>query len=87
MVASSPVQISLGDGGQIVAQYSDGRQQVVAQIGLASIRNPDSLVATGNNNFRTGVSTANPVVGLADTGGRGSIIGGSLESSNVVRQW
>ena len=55
----------------------------VARLTLASIRNPDSLLSTGGNNFRTGVSTAIPVIGLANTGGRGSIIGASLESSNV----
>jgi flagellar hook protein FlgE len=41
------------------------------------------LVSTGNNNFRTGESSAIPVVGQAGTGGRGAIVGGSLESSNV----
>ena len=35
------------------------------------------------NNFRTGVNSAIPVVGQANTGGRGAIIGQALESSNV----
>ena len=67
----------------VLADYSNGSQQQVAQLALVSIRNPDSLVSTGNNNFRTGESSAIPVVGQAGTGGRGAIVGGSLESSNV----
>src|SRR6185369_5557582 len=64
-------------------QYSNGSQQEVARLSLAAIRNPDSLVSVGGNNFRTGFETAIPVVGLAGSGGRGSIVGGALESSNV----
>ena len=59
------------------------RNSRLAQLALASIRNPDSLVSTGNNNYRVGQDTATPVVGQAGTGGRGAIVGGSLESSNV----
>lgn len=81
--AAQLVSVSLADGGAVLAQYSNGSQQEVARLTLASVRNPDSLVSIGNNNFRTGPGTANPVVGLAGTGGRGDIIGASLESSNV----
>lgn len=81
--AAQLTTVSITDGGSVLAQYSNGSQQEVAQLCLASIRNPDSLVETGNNNFRTGQDSATPVVGQAGTGGRGSIVGGSLESSNV----
>jgi flagellar hook protein FlgE len=81
--AAQLTSVSITDGGVVLADYSNGSQQQVAQLALVSIRNPDSLVSTGNNNFRTGESSAIPVVGQAGTGGRGSIVGGSLESSNV----
>jgi flagellar hook protein FlgE len=81
--AAQLTSVTITDGGTVLAQYSNGSQQEVAQLALASIRNPDSLVATGNNNFRTGQNSATPVVGQASTGGRGAIVGGSLESSNV----
>ena len=81
--AAQLTTVSITDGGFVLAGYSNGSQQQVAQIALASIRNPDSLVSTGNNNFRAGQNSAVPVVGTAGTGGRGSIVGGSLESSNV----
>src|SRR5262249_54822575 len=83
LVAADLLQISLSDGGAIVAQYTGGRQAVVAQMALASIPNPDSLAAVGDNNFETTFRTAQPTIGTADTGGRGKIIAGSLEASTV----
>ena len=76
--------ISLQNGGTIVATYSNGaQQQVVAQVALADVRNPESLVDVGNNNFSLGATTAAPVIGTAGTGGRGTIDGSSLEGSTV----
>jgi len=71
------------NGGLITASYSNGSQLTVAQIALANIQNPGSLTSVGDNNFATTALTAQPAVGTADTGGRGQIIGGSLEASNA----
>ena len=76
-------KVSIGDGGVIVAQYSNGQIKNVGELALASIRNPDSLIAVGNNNLEISSITATPVIGAPRTGGRGDILGGSLESSNV----
>jgi flagellar hook protein FlgE len=81
--AAQLTSVTITDGGSVLAQYSNGSQQQVAQIALASIRNPGSLISTGNNNYRLGEETAAPVVGQSSTGGRGAIVGGSIESSNV----
>jgi flagellar hook protein FlgE len=75
--------VSLGDGGQVMAQYSDGTQVVVGQVAMASIPNPETLVAAGNNNFVLSSGTATPSIGMPGTGGRGSIQGGSIEASTV----
>jgi flagellar hook protein FlgE len=75
--------VGLSDGGQILARYTDGTQLVVGQVALASIRNPGTLVATGNNNFQLSSLTANPSIGVPSTGGRGAVVGGSIESSTV----
>ncbi len=83
---SAPAQltrVALGEGGQILALYSNGTQTTVGQLAMASIRNPDSLSSIGNSNFRLSARSALPAVGLPGTGGRGTILGGSLESSNV----
>jgi flagellar hook protein FlgE len=75
--------VALADGGRIVAKYSNGEQRIVAQVALAGIRNPESMIAVGNNNYVTSATTALPAIGLADTGGRGKIFGGSIEYSTV----
>jgi flagellar hook protein FlgE len=81
--ASQLIRVGIGDGGLILAQYSNGKQSIVGQLAMAAIQNPDSLIAVGNNNYQLSARSALPAVGVAGTGGRGSIIGGSIESSTV----
>jgi flagellar hook protein FlgE len=81
--AAQLVRVGLADGGRILAQYSDGQQVVVGQVAMASVRNPESLIAAGNNNFQVSARTATPAIGLPNTGGRGDIVGGAIEASTV----
>jgi flagellar hook protein FlgE len=81
--AAQLVHVGLADGGQVLAQYSNGHQVVVGQVAIASIRNPDTLLAAGNNNFQLSALTANPSISVPATGGRGQIVGGALEASTV----
>lgn len=81
--AAQLAHVGLADKGQILAEYTDGTQVVVGQVALASIRNPGSLIAAGNNAFRPSALTANPSIGVPGTGGRGSIQGGATEASTV----
>ncbi|MEX2264736.1 MAG: flagellar hook protein FlgE [Bryobacteraceae bacterium] len=81
--AAQLVKVAMANDGKIVAQFSSGAQRTVAQLAVAAIRNPHSLAAVGNNNFLLGPETALPAIGLADTGGRGKVQGGALESSTV----
>jgi len=81
--AAQLISVGLANGGLIEAQYSDGTQKVVGQLAMASVRNPDSLVAEGNNNYAATANTALPVIGLPGTGGNGQIVGGSIEASTV----
>lgn len=74
---------SVGANGQITATYSNGTSDVIAQIALASVLNPDSMQNLGSNTFGTTAATATPIVGTAGTGSRGQISGGALESSTV----
>jgi flagellar hook protein FlgE len=75
--------VAIQTGGQVLAVYSDGRQKVEAQLALAAIQNPTSLENVGNNNFATSTLSATPAIGAPQSGGRGQILGSSLESSNV----
>jgi flagellar hook protein FlgE len=80
---ASLTKVGIADGGEILASYSNGTQRVVGLLATASIRNPQSLIAVGNNNFEASEQTALPAVGVADTGGRGNVVGASLEYSTV----
>jgi flagellar hook protein FlgE len=75
--------VSLQNGGLLVANYSNGQQLTVGQLALASISNPDTLINEGNNNLKAAPNTATPAVGTADSGSRGQIVAGALESSTV----
>jgi flagellar hook protein FlgE len=75
--------LSIGEGGTITAHYSNGDNVAVAQLALASVLNPDSMVELGNNTYGSTSATALPALGLPGTGTRGLIYGGSLETSTV----
>ena len=81
--AAELVKVSIGDGGRVIGEYSNGRQATVAQLAMATLRNPESLAAAGNNNFRLTQESSAIAVGAANTGGRGNIVGQSLEGSTV----
>ncbi|MEQ1886158.1 MAG: flagellar hook protein FlgE [Bryobacteraceae bacterium] len=81
--AANLVSVGLADGGQVLAKYSNGQQTVVGQLALATIRNPESLIAVGNSSYQLSARTALPAIGLPGTGGRGTVLGGSTESSTV----
>lgn len=75
--------VAVSNGGQILAQFTNGQQTVVGQIAMATVRNPDSLISVGDNNYELSAASALPAVGVPGTGGRGSVQGGSLEASTV----
>lgn len=83
VASAQVVSVAMANGGLVMAQYSDGTQEVVAQLALANISNPESMTAVGNNDYEASAATALPAIGTANTGGRGQILGGQLESSTV----
>jgi flagellar hook protein FlgE len=81
--AAQLVSVAVANGGQVLAQFSNGNQTVVGQLAMATIRNPDSLISVGQNNYELSALSALPAVGLPGTGGRGTVEGGAVESSTV----
>ncbi|SRR5579884_406304 len=75
--------VSIADGGKVVGTFSDGQTKVLAQIALATFISPLTLAAVGGNNYIVSSASGTPAIGTADTGGRGSVVGASLEFSNV----
>jgi flagellar hook protein FlgE len=75
--------VSLQNGGLLVANYSNGQTVTVGQLAVASIANPDTLTSVGNNYLQASTGTSTPSIGTANSGSRGQIVAGSLESSTV----
>lgn len=80
---SELTSVAIQSGGQVVATYSNGQTKVEAQLAMASIDNPNSLLNVGNNNLAVSNQTATPVIGVSNSGGRGQIQGSAIEGSNV----
>ena len=75
--------ISINAAGEIIASFGTGRSVAIASLALANFNNPQGLVKLGSNRFSESEAAGLPNVGVAATGGRGTIIGNSLEQSNV----
>ncbi len=75
--------ISINAAGEIVATFGAGKTVIVGQLALANFNNPQGLVKLGGNAYGESAAAGIPNVGTAGTGGRGGLIGSSLEQSNV----
>ena len=75
--------LSINSAGEIVATFGAGKTITVGQLALANFNNPQGLVKLGGNAFGESAAAGLPNIGTADTGGRGGLIGSSLEQSNV----
>ena len=74
---------TIGADGTISGTFSNGETGQLGQIAIASFTNEQGLVRDGSNLYTTSPSSGEAAVGVAGTNGRGTIAGGSLESSNV----
>src|SRR5579859_765368 len=73
----------ISNTGEIYGTYSNGLQQRIGQMALANFTNPSGLERVGGNNFAAGLNSGAPSVGVANTGGRGTLASGYIEGSNV----
>jgi flagellar hook protein FlgE len=81
--AGSISGLSIGSSGELLATVGAGQVVTIGQLAIAAFNNPQGLMKSGGSTFReTGASGA-PSVGVAGNGGRGSVVGASLEQSNV----
>lgn len=71
-----------GDG-VLIAVYSNGQTRTVGQIAIATFNSQEGLSRLGDNLYGETVASGQPSIGAAGTGGRGEVIGGVLEQSNV----
>ncbi len=74
---------SVSSDGTIQGTFSNGQTSALGQVAVATFANTQGLLRTGNNEYQVTEGSGAANVGVAGTGGRGTITGGSVESSNV----
>ena len=82
--AGTLVSYSIGTDGVVTGTFSNGRTTPLAQIALASFPNASGLVNLGNNLLGPSANSGQASVGTPGTGGRGKLLSGQLEQSNVT---
>jgi flagellar hook protein FlgE len=73
----------IDQSGTITGVYTNGSNRVIGQIGLASFTNPGGLEKAGENTYVVSNNSGQPNVGASGTAGKGKVIAGTLEMSNV----
>jgi flagellar hook protein FlgE len=82
--ASGALQsFTINSDGTIQGVFSNGQTLTLGQLALATFQNTQGLQLNGSNTFLATPSAGIPSVGAPNTGGRGTIVGQALESSNV----
>ena len=69
--------------GTMTATYTNGGTEVLGQIAVATVSNPEALTRNGSNIYSVDKASGAMDIGVANSGGRGSIADSTLEQSNV----
>ncbi|GKS59207.1 flagellar hook protein FlgE [Nitrospira sp.] len=76
-------QFAIDSQGQVTAQYTNGRTQLLAQVVLSRFPNPQGLARQGDNVFSQTAESGTAIQGAPASNGLGRIISGAIEQSNV----
>ncbi len=76
-------QFQITPDGTVMGMFSNGQRLPLATIALANFNNPNGLEKLGGSTYRSSANSGLPQVGTPSSGSRGSLVGGSLEMSNV----
>ncbi|HEU0118798.1 MAG TPA: flagellar basal-body rod protein FlgG [Alphaproteobacteria bacterium] len=83
-VPTTATAITINASGQVLATISgQTNQQTLGQLTLASFIDPAGLDAIGNNLLKETQASGSPITGNPQTNQYGSLVQGSLETSNV----
>ena len=75
--------IDIDDKGVVFARYTNGNDQALGQVVLASFANPQGLQPNGDSGWLQTFGSGEPLYGEAGSASLGLIQSGALESSNV----
>lgn len=75
--------VQINDKGEVLGAFTNGSTRVLGQVAVANFEAPDKLERLGGNLAIESTGSGQPTIGEPATGGRGSIVSGALEQSNV----
>jgi flagellar hook protein FlgE len=81
--AGTLTSFTIAQDGTISGTFTNGQNQVLGQVALAGFSNPGGLSAVGSSAYVTTPNSGAAEIGTANSEGRGSIMSGTLEMSNV----
>jgi flagellar hook protein FlgE len=81
--AGQLLSLEFSPEGLVTGIFDNGQSRPLFQVALASFIAPDALLPLGNGLFRESVDSGSPAVGVPESGGLGTIVGGAIELSNV----
>ncbi len=83
-------KVNIDYQGNLIGSYSNGKSYTIAKLAISNFTNPQGLEKIGNSMFKLtpnvdplNVLSSNGFIGVANHGGRGSVISSHLEMSNV----
>ncbi|HEY4220210.1 MAG TPA: flagellar hook protein FlgE [Myxococcota bacterium] len=76
-------RVTIDDKGDITGVFTNGQSKVIGQVAVADFQAPDQLRRLGNNLYGQTPGSGDAAVGAGGTSGRGTIVAGALEQSNV----
>ena len=77
------VGVGVDFDGSVSGLFDNGQSQPLFQLGLANFLSPTGLTRLGQNLFAESRLSGQPVISLPETGAFGSVLGNTLELSNV----
>lgn len=81
--AGNLIDVAVQSDGIVNGLFDNGRTIGLAQLAVASFTNPSGLDRVASNYFSDNTNSGTAVIGIAGSGGRGTIQSGVLENSNV----
>ena len=81
--AGTVTGINVSATGTITGSFTNGQRRTLGQVAVANFKADDGLLRAGQGLYVQTEESGEALMGTASTGGRGSIVSGALEQSNV----
>ncbi|KAK0341864.1 hypothetical protein LTR94_024647, partial [Friedmanniomyces endolithicus] len=83
IVAGSLTSVSINDGGQVEATFSNGLSKVIYQVPVATFANSQGLTQVSGTTFKATNLSGSATINLSGIGASGSIVASALEGSTT----